>query len=179
MMKLKYTLVPLMLPLTVIILGTLSIKDKKYDYKYNSLIKNNEIENINFDEPIRGQYETCRENPSLSEGLIREGYKMGVKIRSGEPELAGKDASYRATPNELGIITIKDKKMSKVNKCMLINHEFIHVLQHIKGKLKGVTILGWETTSKDPIIQEAEAYSYQNEAGYILKLLKEMNKYEN
>ncbi len=54
--------------------------------------------------------------------------------------------------------------MSAEVRCLLINHEFIHVLQHFHGQHKGVPPVGWGP-SRD---QEAEAYGYQNQAGRVL-----------
>jgi len=66
--------------------------------------------------------------------------------------------------------------MSAVVRCKLISHEFIHVLQHLNGQLKGVETLGWGASSHErerhPIPQEAEAYQHQDKAGYVLQLLK-------
>ena len=86
-----------------------------------------------------------------------------------EPELAGKDATYRAEHGRLGTITLKQRPMSAEVRCLLISHEFIHVLQHLTAELKGVPPLGWDVTHQGVqrfgSIQEAEAYRHQNHAG--------------
>ena len=97
--------------------------------------------------------------------LLVEGSRLGVVVKAGQPELPGKDASYRAEPGRLGTITIKQRPMSPLVRCMLISHEFIHVLQHLHGELLGVPPLGWTNEHPDPIPQEAEAYGHQERAG--------------
>ena len=66
--------------------------------------------------------------------------------------------------------------MSAEVRCKLISHEFIHVLQHIHGDLKGVPTLGWPSSSelieRTGAPQEAEAYQHQNSAGYVLRMLR-------
>ena len=66
--------------------------------------------------------------------------------------------------------------MSPEVRCMLISHEFIHVLQHLQGDLRGVPPLGWTTAHPDPIPQEAEAYGHQQRAGYVLRLLQQTER---
>jgi len=67
--------------------------------------------------------------------------------------------------------------MSAEVRCMLISHEFIHVLQHFNGDLRGVEPLGWSASAQEikrfGDIQEAEAYRYQNFAGHVLQLLQQ------
>ncbi len=111
---------------------------------------------------------TCSANPAMAEELLREGQRLGVQVIAGPPELPGKDASYRAEHGRLGTIRLKQRPMSAEVRCMLISHEFIHVLQHLHGQLKGVPPLGWGP-SRD---QEAEAYAHQNQAGHVLQLLR-------
>jgi hypothetical protein len=119
---------------------------------------------------------TCASNPGLADALLREGQRLGISVVSGEPELPGKDASYRAEHGRLGTITLKPRPMAADVRCMLISHEFIHVLQHLQGNLKGVPPLGWGA-SNDQLMrtgsaQEAEAYTHQNNAGHVLQLLR-------
>ena len=119
---------------------------------------------------------TCSINPALAEDLLREGQRLGITVVSGPPELEGRDASYRAEHGRLGTITLKPRPMSSQVRCLLISHEFIHVLQHLYGDLKGVPPLGWGA-SMDQLTrfgskQEAEAYAHQDNAGYVLQLLR-------
>jgi len=111
---------------------------------------------------------TCSANPAIAEELLREGQRLGVQVIAGPPELPGKDASYRAEHGRLGTIRLKQRPMSAEVRCLLISHEFIHVLQHLHGQLKGVPPLGWGP-SRD---QETEAYAHQNQAGHVLQLLR-------
>ena len=111
---------------------------------------------------------TCTGNPGLAELLLREGQRLGIAVVSGPPELPGKDASYRAEHGRLGTITLKPRPMSSEVRCLLISHEFIHVLQHLHGDLKGGPPIGWGP-SRD---QEAEAYAHQNQVGHVLQLLR-------
>ena len=51
--------------------------------------------------------------------------------------------------------------------CCLIGDEFIHLLQHLHGDLKGVEPLGWlvsaEAVSRFGSLQEAEAYTHSEQ----------------
>ena len=51
--------------------------------------------------------------------------------------------------------------MSSEVPCLLISNEFIHLLQHLQGDLKGVDPLGWlvsaEAVSGFGLLQAAEA----------------------
>ena len=120
-----------------------------------------------------GIYPTCQDDPALADLLLAEGRRLGITVRAGQPELPGKDATYRAESGRLGSITIKQRPMSPEVRCILISHEFIHVLQHLQGGLRGVPPLGWTTEHPDPIPQEAEAYGHQQHAGYVLRLLQQ------
>ena len=119
-----------------------------------------------------GEFTTCHQDPSIDQELLREGQRLGVTVVPGEPELPGKDATYRAEHGHLGTITLRQRPMSDEVRCLLISHEFIHVLQHLHGDLNGVPPLGWPTRHPDPVVQEAEAYGHQNRAGYVLQLLE-------
>ena len=116
----------------------------------------------------QGAGRTCSADPSISEEHLREGQRLGVQVIAGPPELPGKDASYRAEYGRLVTVRLKQRPMSAEVRCLLISHEFIHVLQHLHGDLKGVPPLGWGP-SRD---QEAEAYAHQNQAGHVLQLLR-------
>ena len=158
----KGCLLPLVFPLSVLVIGSwrLAVSDdappRRPDYR----------------QPPPGTHATCQQDPALGDALLKEGRRLGITVRSGEPEMPGKDATYRAESGRLGSITIKQRPMSREVRCMLISHEFIHVLQHLQGDLRGVPPLGWTTNHPDPIPQEAEAYGHQHRAGYVLSLLQ-------
>lgn len=116
----------------------------------------------------QGAGRTCSADPSIAAELLREGQRLGVRVIAGLPELPDKDATYRAEHGRLGTIRLKHRPMSAEVRCKLISHEFIHVLQHLHGDLKGVPPLGWGPSHD----QEAEAYAHQNQAGHVLNLLR-------
>ena len=130
----------------------------------------------NYSRPPDGLSSRCSDDPNLAEALLVQGKRLGVVILSGPPELAGKDASYRAEHGRLGTIMLKPRPMSAVVRCKLISHEFIHVLQHLNGGLEGVEPLGWGASSAErnrhSVIQEAEAYQHQDEAEHVLSLMR-------
>ena len=169
----KGCLLPLALPLSVLVIGSwrLAVEERSPAPQSVSLVSP-QPQAPNYAKPPPGTYPTCQDDPALADLLLAEGRRLGVTVRAGQPDLPGKDATYRAEPGRLGLITIKQRPMSPVVRCMLISHEFIHVLQHLQGDLKGVPPLGWSTAHSDPIPQEAEAYGHQHRVGYVLALLK-------
>ena len=114
----------------------------------------------------------------MADLLLAEGRRLGITVKAGQPELPGKDATYRAEPGRLGPITIKQRPMSPVVRCLLISHEFIHVLQHLQGNLRGVPPLGWSNVHPDPIPQEAEAYGHERRARYLLPFQQQTERPE-
>ena len=129
-----------------------------------------------YQQPPPGRFPTCQQDPALADALLAQGRRLGITLKMGPPELPGKDASYRAEHGRLGTITIRPRPMAPVTRCLLISHEFIHVLQHLHGDLRGVPPLGWSTAHPDAIPQEAEAYGHQQRAGYVLKLLQQTQR---
>ncbi len=117
----------------------------------------------------------CTDDPWLSDEIMKVGYQLGVKTFIGEPELPNKDATYKALHGQLGILTLGTRPMNQLVRCKLITHEYIHVLQHINENLKGMEPLGWPVSSESLNYfgspQEAEAYTYQDHAELVLKLL--------
>ena len=171
---------PLLIPFSVVLIGSwrLSTEERIPSGVLQQVFTQREKQSFpNYTFPPSGYLATCQQDPSLDEALLREGSRLGVRVVSGQPELVSKDATYRAEHGRLGTITLKQRSMSPAVRCMLISHEFIHVLQHLYGDLKGVNSLGWQTTPKDiqrfGSIQEAEAYRYQNRAGHVIHLLQQ------
>ena len=123
---------------------------------------------------------TCINNPGLVHDLIRVGETLGVSITKGVPRLPNKDATYEAYPGEIGDIIITKRPLKSIFYCMLVTHEFIHVLQHLNGNLTAVTPLGWKLTYQQIYsyqnLLEAEAYAYQN---YPKKVILNLNRYVN
>lgn len=170
----KGCLLPLLFPLSVLVIGSwrLAVDDHastRGDRQSSAVVAPTKP---NYQQPPPGTYPTCDDNPALGDALLSEGQRLGISVQAGEPELPGKDATYRAEPGRLGTITLKQRPMSPLVRCLLISHEFIHVLQHLHGNLRGVPPLGWSTGHPDPIPQEAEAYGHQRRAGYVLSLLQ-------
>ena len=172
-MNWKGCLLPLALPLSVLVIGSwrLAVFDRPPPSQ-PALTGSAQDLRPDYAQAPPGTYPTCQDDPALADLLLAEGRRLGVTVRAGQPELPGKDATYRAEPGRLGPITIKQRPMSPVVRCILISHEFIHVLQHLQGDLKGVPPLGWSTAHPDPIPQEAEAYGHQHRVGYVLSLLQ-------
>ena len=173
----KGCLLPLALPLSVLLIGSwrLAISDRS-PALLPAPFHLSQDPTPAYTQAPPGVYPTCRENPGLADLLLAEGSRLGVLVKAGQPELPGKDASYRAESGRLGTITIKQRPMSPLVRCMLISHEFIHVLQHLHGELRGVPPLGWTNEHPDPIPQEAEAYGHQQRAGYVLRLLQQTER---
>ena len=172
-MSWKGCLLPLALPLSVLLIGSwrLSVSDRAPSPP-PAFFQTSQDPAPDYTQAPPGIYPTCQDDPALADLLLAEGSRLGIVVKAGQPELPGKDASYRAEHGRLGTITIKQRPMSPLVRCMLISHEFIHVLQHLHGDLRGVPPLGWSTVHPDPIAQEAEAYGHQQRAGYVLSLLQ-------
>ena len=170
----KGCLLPLAFPLSVLVIGSwrLAVSNRSPSLQPASF-NSAQDPGPDYTQPPPGTHATCQQDPALGEALLREGRRLGITVRRGEPELPGKDASYRAEPGRLGTIMLKQRPMSPVVRCLLISHEFIHVLQHLQGNLRGVPPLGWNNVHPDPIPQEAEAYGHQQRAGYVLRLLQQ------
>ena len=173
----KGCLLPLAFPLSVLVIGSwrLAVSDRSASPPPASLNTAQDA-GPDYTQAPPGTYPTCQQDPALGDALLKEGRRLGITVQRGEPELPGKDASYRAEPGRLGTIMLKQRPMSPVVRCLLISHEFIHVLQHLQGNLRGVPTLGWSNAHPDPIPQEAEAYGHQQRAGYVLTLLQQTER---
>ena len=176
-MNWKGCLLPLAFPLSVLVIGSwrLAVFDRAPSPQPASSVSPQNY-GPDYGQPPPGIYPTCQDNPALADRLLAEGSRLGITVKTGQPELQGKDATYRAESGRLGSITIKQRPMSPEVRCMLISHEFIHVLQHLQGDLRGVPPLGWTTEHPDPIPQEAEAYGHQQRVGYVLRLLQQTER---
>ncbi|WP_226423591.1 MULTISPECIES: hypothetical protein [unclassified Synechococcus] len=173
----KGCLLPLAFPLSVLVIGSwrLAVSDRSPAPSPASF-QSSQDPALDYTQAPPGTYPTCQDDPALADLLLAEGSRLGIVVKAGLPELPGKDASYRAESGRLGTITIKQRPMSPLVRCMLVSHEFIHVLQHLHGDLRGVPPLGWTTEHPDPIPQEAEAYGHQQRAGYVLRLLQQTER---
>ena len=169
----KGCLLPLALPLSVLVIGSwrLAVSDR-FSAPSPALFQTSQDPAPDYTQAPPGTYPTCQDDPALADLLIAEGSRLGIVVKVGQPELLGKDASYRAEPGRLGMMTIKQRPISPLVRCQLVSHEFIHVLQHLHGELRGVPPLGWTNEHPDPIPQEAEAYGHQHRGGYVLSLLQ-------
>lgn len=172
------SLLPLALPLSVLLIGSWRLAVTSQSPQSAEVFikqeKKQQLPDLTLPPPGTGI--TCDQAPSLDQALLLEGQRLGIKVISGTPEMEGKDATYRAEHGRLGMITLNPRPMTAEVRCKLISHEFIHVLQHIHGGLKGVPPLGWPASSElidsTGARQEAEAYQHQNSAGYVLRMLR-------
>ena len=173
----KGCLLPLVLPLSVLMIGSwrFAVSDRSPSLPPASFQLSQDPA-PDYTQAPPGLYPTCQDDPALADLLLAEGRRLGIVAKTGLPELPGKDASYRAEPGRLGTITMKQRPMNQLVRCKLVSHEFIHVLQHLHGNLRGVPPLGWTNEHPDPIPQEAEAYSHQQRAGYVLRLLQQSER---
>ena len=170
-------MLPLAFPLCVLVIGSWRLTVfERAPSPQSEISGSSQYVGPNYALAPPGTYPTCQDNPALADLLLAEGRRLGITVKAGQPELPGKDATYRAESGRLGSITIKQLPMSPEVRCMLISHEFIHVLQHLQGDLRGVPPLGWTTEHPDPIPQEAEAYGHQERAGYVLRLLQQTQR---
>ena len=174
-MSLLRQLLPLAMPLGALVVGMATYSDPS-EPRPRGLPTVAEAPKPSYTKPPDPSSRRCSADPQLSDALLIQGQRLGIRIVAGPPELAGKDASYRAEHGRLGTIVLKPRPMRAVVRCKLITHEFIHVLQHLNGQLKGVEPLGWGVSSEElrrhNVLQEAEAYQHQDNAGYVLTLLK-------
>ncbi len=172
-------MLPLAFPLSVLVIGSwrLAVFGRAPSLQ-PALSGSAQVPGLDYSQAPPGTYPTCQQDPALADLLLSEGRRLGITVKAGQPELPGKDATYRAEFGRLGSITLKQRPMSSAARCVLISHEFIHVLQHLQGDLRGVPVLGWTTEHPDPIPQEAEAYGHQQRAGYVLRLLQQTEKPE-
>ena len=146
------------------------------DPQSDKIIKREIDLTFDLEAPQNALQKLCTDHPSLWMDLMDAGHNLGVRVLFGDPELPGKDATYKAIYGRLGDLTLSTRAMTEQTRCQLFSHELIHVLQHLKENLKGVEPLGWpvskESVKKFGSIQEAEAYTYQNRGELILNLIE-------
>ena len=176
-MSWKGCLLSLAFPLSVLLIGSwrLAVSDRVLSPQ-PALSGSTQAPGPDYSQAPPGTYPTCQQDPALADLLLADGRRLEITVKTGKPELPRKDATYRAESGRLGSIMIKQRPMSPEVRCVLISHEFIHVLQHLQGDLRGVSVLGWTTQHPDPIPQESEAYGHQQRAGYVLWLLKQTER---
>ena len=173
----KGFVLPLALPLGVLVIGSWRLAlSERSPAPPPASFKVSQDPAPDYTQAPPGTHPTCQDDPALADLLLAEGRRLGIVVKTGLPELPLKDASYRAEPGRLGTITIKQRPMSPLMRCQLVSHEFIHVLQHLHGNLRGVPPLGWTNEHSDSIPQEAEAYGHQQRAGYVLRLLQQTHR---
>ena len=173
----KGCLLPLAFPLSVLVISSWSLAVfDRVPARQPALSGSPQDPGPDYGQPPPGIYPTCQDDPALADLLLAEGRRLGITMKAGQPELLGKDATYRAESGRLGSITIMQRPMSPLVRCQLMSHEFIHVLQHLHGNLRSVLPLGWTNEHPDPIPQEAEAYGHQQRAGYVLRLLQQTER---
>ena len=130
-MSSKGCLLPLGFPPSALLIGSwrLDVSDRVLSPR-PALSGSTQAPGTDYSQALPGTYPTCQQDPALADLLLADGRRLEITVKTGKPELPRKDATYRAESGRLGSIMIKERPMSPEVLCLLISHEFIHVLQH-------------------------------------------------
>ena len=102
-MYVKRCLFPLALPLSVLVIGSWRlVVVERAPSPLPALPGSAQDLAPDYAQAPPGTYPTCQENPGLGDVLLAEGQRLGIVVKAGQPELPGKDATYRAEPGRLG-----------------------------------------------------------------------------
>ena len=109
-MNWKGCLLPLALPLSVLVIGSwrLAVSDRPPAAPPASF-QSSQDPGPDYAQAPPGTYPTCQDNPALADRLLAEGRRLGITVKTGQPELQGKDATYRAESGWFGSIMIKQR----------------------------------------------------------------------
>ena len=113
--------------------------------------------------------------------LNRQAERLGVEVRTLERKPSETVVGYYvAKPGEPGHIELHTHSSTPPKqRCQLLTHEMVHVLQHWHADWKAVLPLGWPTNG--PATQErrlspheAEAFTAQDQPKKVLRALKQL-----
>ena len=113
--------------------------------------------------------------------LNRQAERLGVEIRTLERKSSETVVGYYvAKPGKPGHIELHiHSSIPPKQRCQLLTHEMVHVLQHWHADWKAVLPLGWPTNG--PATQqrrlsphEAEAFTAQDRPRKVLRALKQL-----
>ena len=99
----KSCLLPLAFPLSVLVIGSwhLVVSDRS-PWLQPASVTSAQDSGPDYTQPPPDTHATCQQDPALGDALLMEGRRLGITVRRGEPELPGRDASYRAEPGAVG-----------------------------------------------------------------------------
>ena len=111
-MSWKGCLLSLAFPLSVLLIGSwrLAVSDRVLSPQ-PALSGSTQAPGPDYSQAPPGTYPTCQQDPALADLLLAEGRRLGTTVKTGKPELPGKDTTYLAESGRLGSIMIKQRPM--------------------------------------------------------------------
>lgn len=112
--------------------------------------------------------------------MLAEAKRLGVEVQWQKQAGPIPEAAYHAYPGRPGMLVLRAAHPDPPTPglCTLLSHEMVHVLQHWRGQLQGLTPLGWPTihaqTGRDLSPHEAEAYANQTSPMRVLEALRKL-----
>ena len=115
--------------------------------------------------------------------LNQQAERLGVDVRMMERKpLESVVGYYVAKPGQAGHIELHlHSTTSARQRCQLLTHEMVHVLQHWHAGWNAVLPLGWPTNGPEAqqrrlSLHEAEAFTAQNQPRKVLGALKRLTR---